>query len=54
MPTYEYECMDCHHTFTLAMTLSEHDKAKVECPQCKGKNVQWHPAPFFAVTSKKS
>jgi putative FmdB family regulatory protein len=54
MPTYEYKCMDCNHVFSLPMSIPEHETAKVECPQCKGTNVKWHPAPFFAVTSKKS
>ena len=53
--TYDYQCQSCKHVFSVAMTVAEHDKKKsVECPQCKGTNVKWHPSRFFAVTSKKS
>lgn len=54
MPTYEYQCGDCDHVFSLPMSVSEHDDTVVTCPKCKSKNVKWHPTPFFAVTSKKS
>jgi putative FmdB family regulatory protein len=54
MPTYEYSCKGCKKTFTLTMTLGEHDKARVACPKCKSKKVEQRFAAFFAVTSKKS
>ena len=54
MPVYEFKCNDCKHEFNLTMSVPDHDKAKVECPKCKSTNVVWVPAPFFAVTSKKS
>lgn len=53
--TYEYECYDCKHQFSLKMSFADHEKKKqVQCPQCQGTNVKWHPSRFFAVTSKKS
>jgi putative FmdB family regulatory protein len=54
MPTYEYACKNCKKTFTLTMTLGEHEKARVACPKCKSKKVEQQFAAFFAVTSKKS
>jgi putative FmdB family regulatory protein len=54
MSTYEYQCADCKHVFTLSMSISEHETRKVQCPKCKSSKVQWHPAPFFAKTAKKS
>ena len=54
MSTYEYQCIDCKHVFTVSMRISEHATRKVQCPQCKSTKVRWHPAPFFAKTTKKS
>jgi len=54
MPSYEYACNECKKTFTLTMTIAEHDKKKVACPKCKGRKVEQHFGSFFAVTSKKS
>jgi len=54
MPVYDYVCLDCHEPFEVVLTLTEHDKEKVTCPKCKGKNVEQEAAAFFAVTSRKS
>ncbi|MFQ5662202.1 MAG: FmdB family zinc ribbon protein [Terriglobia bacterium] len=54
MPIYDYTCKDCHKDFTRVLTLSEYERGKIECPDCKSKNVEQKPAIFFAVTSKKS
>ena len=35
MPTYEYECRDCHYNFEKFQAMSE-DPVKV-CPQCGGR-----------------
>ncbi len=32
MPTYEYQCKNCHHTFELMQKISE-DPVKI-CPSC--------------------
>src|ERR1700688_3046945 len=32
MPLYEYLCKKCGQSFTLTMTISEHDKKRVQCP----------------------
>ncbi len=34
MPTYEYKCTKCGHTFELFQKMS--DNPVKECPQCKG------------------
>jgi putative FmdB family regulatory protein len=54
MPTYEYLCKACNKTFTLALTVTKHDRAHVVCPKCKSKKTEQQFAAFFAVTSKKS
>jgi len=54
VPVYDYICLDCHKTFEVVLTLSEHDKEQITCPQCKSKNVEQEATAFFAVTSHKS
>ena len=54
MPVYDYHCRDCGKSFELVLTLNEHEKQKVTCPECGSKKVEQEPASFFAVTSKKS
>lgn len=54
MPTYEYECRDCGKTFSLIMSMADHDKAKVTCPKCKGKKVRQVVSTFITKTSRKS
>ena len=34
MPTYDYECKKCNHTFEVFQSMS--DDALTECPECKG------------------
>ncbi|RMD98861.1 MAG: zinc ribbon domain-containing protein [Calditrichaeota bacterium] len=54
MPTYEYRCRDCGHTFSKKFTVAEHDRYEPQCPKCKSKNVEQLISEFFAQTSKKS
>ncbi|PKN34799.1 MAG: zinc ribbon domain-containing protein [Deltaproteobacteria bacterium HGW-Deltaproteobacteria-19] len=54
MPTYDYQCQDCGKKFTLNMSISEHGKAKVACPKCKGRKVKQMISLFTAKTSRKS
>jgi putative FmdB family regulatory protein len=35
MPTYEYECEGCHHTFEVAQRFS--DPPPKACPRCRGR-----------------
>ena len=54
MPLYEYVCRKCSHEFAVAMTINEHDKKRVQCPQCNSTEVARTLQPFYAKTSKKS
>jgi putative FmdB family regulatory protein len=38
MPTYEYECQKCGHTFELFQSMS--DKPRQRCPKCRGKVIR--------------
>ncbi len=54
MPTYEYLCRKCQDSFTVVLTMSEHDRGQVKCPQCGGREVTQQYSTFYAKTSKKS
>ena len=54
MPLYEYLCKKCVESFTLTMTISEHDKKRVQCPRCNSTKVEQQVQSFFAKTSRKS
>ena len=54
MPHYEYLCKKCGESFTLTLTISEHDKKPVQCPRCNGTEVEQQVQPFFAKASRKS
>jgi len=54
MSTYDFQCADCQHVFSVNMTVKDRETTKVTCPKCRSANVKWQPTPFFAVTSKKS
>lgn len=54
MPTYEFRCKDCAHTFSVFQTLAEHEKGKPACPKCKKRrNVKQLMSAFTAQTSRK-
>ena len=43
MPTYEYECTNCGHTFEIIQSFS--DKPRSRCSECRGKlRKLFHPA----------
>ena len=54
MPSYEFECKACKHNFTLVMSVAEHEKKKVPCPECKSRKVSRLLSVFSAKTSRKS
>lgn len=54
MPQYDFTCDQCKKEFTLNMSISDHDKRKVECPKCKSKKVIQQVSSFQTKTSKKS
>jgi len=54
MPTYDYLCEKCRKTFSVKMSMLEHEKERVVCPECKELRVAPQYGSFFAKTSKKS
>ena len=54
MPVYDYVCLDCHKTFELVLSLTEHDNEVPKCPACGSMNVEQEATAFFAVSSRKS
>lgn len=54
MPTYDYRCEKCLKEFSVAMSIAEHDRARVRCPACRSDRVTQQYSVFYAKTSKKS
>lgn len=54
MPSYRYRCVRCDETFERVESITEHGTDKPRCPKCGGEEVVQVPAPFVAVTTKKS
>jgi len=54
MPAYEYYCDKCRGDVTVTLPISEHDKAKVACPQCGSTALRPLVSSFFSQTSRKS
>ena len=54
MPVYEYYCDKCDREVTLTLTISAHEKGKIECPKCGGKALRPLLSAFMSQTSKKS
>jgi putative FmdB family regulatory protein len=54
MPTYEYRCRECKKQFERVEALSEHGHGRLQCPQCKSRQVEQVLTPFFAKTARKA
>ena len=54
MPTYEFICDECNKSFTLIISISEHEKKEFQCPECKSDKVSQQITSFQTKTSKKS
>ncbi len=54
MPLYEYYCEKCQKEVTLTMSISEHGKGGVACPQCSGHEMRPLVSTIFTQTSRKS
>jgi len=54
MPVYEYYCDKCDREVTLTLTISQYEKAKIECPKCGSKALRPLLSAFMSQTSKKS
>ncbi len=54
MPTYDYRCENCKKSFTVVLTMKQHDARKPACPKCGSRRVTQKVSSFFAITKKKS
>src|SRR5262245_11131344 len=54
MPVYEYECRACKTRFSEAMSVDDHDKRKLQCPNCKNQNIEQVIGAAFVKATKKS
>jgi putative FmdB family regulatory protein len=54
MPSYEYYCRPCDKTFSVRLSIKDHDTQQVTCPHCHGTEVEQIFSSFVAMTSKKS
>lgn len=54
MPVYSYRCEGCGRDFELTRSLAETERRPATCPHCGSDRVVWTPAPFVAITGKKS
>ncbi|MEK6255975.1 MAG: zinc ribbon domain-containing protein [Chloroflexota bacterium] len=39
MPTYPYQCKNCHHYFNLIQSYQDYGESKVYCPNCGEQNI---------------
>jgi putative FmdB family regulatory protein len=54
MPTYEYACRKCRHTFQRIEKISEHGSKKIRCPECRSTRVEQVFGSVSVKTAKKS
>jgi putative FmdB family regulatory protein len=54
MPTYEYMCQKCNGLFNVILSMAEHGRGGVTCPDCGSNKVVQQFSVFYAKTSKKS
>jgi putative FmdB family regulatory protein len=54
MPLYEYVCKKCGRKFSEVLSIRDHDTKKIECPACKGTELEKVIEPFFAKTTSKT
>jgi putative FmdB family regulatory protein len=54
MPLYKYECHACRANFTEAMSIDDHEKRKLQCPQCKSQNVEQVIEAAYIKAAKKT
>lgn len=54
MPTYEYRCQDCGKESDLYLSINEHDRGNITCPECKSSRMEQLMSTVSARTSRKS
>lgn len=54
MPTYEYKCQECGKESEQHLSISDHDRGQVTCPECKSARMEQVISAVSARTSRKS
>jgi putative FmdB family regulatory protein len=58
MAEYQYKCEKCDHSFTVALSMSDHETREhehdIRCPKCDSNDVRHVFESFFVTTAKKS
>lgn len=54
MPAYEFLCKKCGKNVTLVLSVSEYEKKKPKCPNCKSTQLVRQISAFQVKTSRKS
>ena len=54
MPMYEYYCDKCDREVMLTLSITEHEKGRIQCPKCGGKSLRPLLSTFVSQTSRKS
>jgi putative FmdB family regulatory protein len=54
MPTYEYKCQDCGKESEVSLSMTEHDRGQITCPECKSSRMEQLMSAVSAKTSRKS
>ena len=54
MPTYDYECTSCGHSFQVVERISEHEHIIHKCPKCESTELERVFTNVFVKTEKKS
>jgi putative FmdB family regulatory protein len=54
MPIYERFCPACQQTFTVTLTIREHDEKPPVCPTCGSKELEVVFGSVFTKTTRKA
>ena len=56
MAIYEYRCDECEATFTVAESITEHERHRKppKCPECGGRETRRVFTGFYAQTQSKT
>lgn len=54
MPMYDYKCRGCGKESLIVLTLKEHERGGVKCPDCGSTNVEQLMSTCMLHTTKKS
>ena len=53
MPTYEYACLECSHTYDVRASMSEKERGlKPVCPKCRSAKAERVIGPVMSVTKR--